>query len=66
MFNQCYKKLKEEKNKTNRDLSQTKAKYKNKYYPCKILEKYEHTSKVLFITSKYVTIVNNSDITYQY
>ena len=65
MFNQCYKKLKEE-NKTNCDLPQTKAKYKNKYYPCKILERYEHTSKVLFITSKYVTTVNNSDITYQY
>ena len=65
MFNQCYKKLKEENN-TKCDLIQTKAKYKNKYYPCKILEKHEHTSKVLFITSKYVTTVNNSDIVYQY
>lgn len=61
---QSYKKLKEEKNINN--LIQIKAKYKNKYYPCKILEKNEFTSKVMFIPSKYVTNVKNSDITYQY
>ena len=54
-----YQKMKEEK-KNNRH--KIMAKYKNKYYNCKILDKLENKSKVLFIASKYITFVDNKDI----
>ena len=38
------------------------AKYKNKYYNCKILDKLENKSKVLFVATKYITFVDNKDI----
>ena len=38
------------------------AKYKNKYYNCKILHKLENKSKVLFVATKYITFVDNKDI----
>tara|TARA_Y100000389_G_C17085700_1_gene328769 strand:+ start:367 stop:561 length:195 start_codon:yes stop_codon:yes gene_type:complete len=41
-----------------------KAKYKDKYYPCEILEEHNKQSKVLFIDSKYLCYVDNTDITY--
>ena len=41
-----------------------KAKYKNKYYNCKILENYGDKSKVLYISSKYISIIDNKDIIY--
>ena len=70
MLNLSYKKIKENKSLTKHDsmksMNQIKAKYKNKYYLCKILEKRATTSKVLFIASKYITTVNNKDIQYNY
>ena len=56
-----YQKIEDDKYK-DKNKNKIMAKYKNKYYSCKILEKNENTSKVLFIASKYKTIVNNKDI----
>ena len=69
-MNISYRKIKESKPLAKHDsmknTNQIKAKYKHKYYPCKILEKGVNTSKVLFIASKYITTVSNKDIRYQY
>ena len=74
MLNLSYKKLNEDdetkqslvKKDSNKLIHQIKAKYKNKYYLCKILQKNKETSKVLFLASKYITNVKNTDIIYQY
>ncbi len=48
------------------DVNVIKAKYKDRFYPCKILEENYKQSKVMFLNSNYICYVDNENITYSH